>query len=211
MITISVADDHPLILEGLIEKINAHPEFELLDQASNGKELLIQLGNRLPDLVICDINMPGMNGLEVIRESKEKGWDTKFIVLSVHDEKPIIQKAFRTGAYGYLLKSSETEMIYEAILKVNNGKKYFDPEVMEIALQLNSEDNSDVSKKVLLTDRELEIITLIVDGLSNAEIADKLFISKRTVDTHRNNILQKLEIRNTAQLVKFALKNNLAE
>jgi two-component system response regulator NreC len=210
MIKIAIADDHPMIVNGLVESLQS--KVEIVGTAADGNELLGLIKTKNPTIVLCDINMPEKSGFEVIEASKELGVvEPKFIVLSVHDEKPIIEKAFRIGAYGYLLKSSGADEVFEAIQKVSAGKKYFSEEVMSITLGMDAVVEDEFAKKSLLSEREVEIVTLIVDGLSNTEIGEKLFISKRTVDAHRNNILQKLDLKNTAQLVKFALKSGLVD
>ncbi|MFY0686722.1 MAG: response regulator transcription factor [Cyclobacteriaceae bacterium] len=208
MIRIAIADDHPMIVNGLVESLQT--KVEIVGTAENGDALLALIKSENPEIVLCDINMPGKSGFDVLEEiGRFSSQQPKVIVLSVHDEKPIIEKAFRIGAHGYLLKSSGADEVFEAIQKVSAGKKYFSEEVMSITLGVGTVVEDEFAKKSLLSEREVEITTLIVDGLSNTEIGEKLFISKRTVDAHRNNILQKLDLKNTAQLVKFALKSGL--
>ncbi len=210
MISVVIADDHPMIVSGLVESLQSR--VDIVGTATNGNDLLDLIRLKQPDVVLCDINMPGKSGFEALETSKSLGENgPKFIMLSVHDEKPIIEKAFRIGAHGYLLKSSEAGEIFEAIQKVSNNKKYFSEEVMSITLGMHAVLEDEFAKKSLLSKREVEIVTHIVDGLSNTEIGERLFISKRTVDSHRNNILQKLNLKNTAQLVKFALTSGLVD
>ena len=212
MIRLIVADDHPLILNGVVSHLQQQKDVEIIGKAKNGPNLLKLILSTEADIVLCDINMPGLDGFEVMKAIIDTGTSPpKFIFLSVHDEKPVIEKAFRLGAYGYLLKSSDPNEIVEAIERVTKGKKYFSDEVMNITLSPTTEFNDDFALLSQLSEREIEIIKLVVDGLSNAQIGEKLFISKRTVDTHRNNVLQKLNLKNTAQLVRYAIKSGLVD
>lgn len=211
MIKIAIADDHPLILEGLKDSLSHEDNIHLSATASSGSELLEVLKSSSVDIVLTDINMPGLSGFDLITKAGEVQPNCRFIVLSVHTEKAVIQKAYRLGAYGYLLKSSAPDEILNAIETVFAGKKYFSDDVLSITMGVDENIDNDLAKKSLLSEREIEIIEHIVDGLSNLEIGKKLFISKRTVDAHRNNILQKLDVKNTAQLVRFALKNGLCD
>ncbi len=213
MIKLAIADDHKLVLNGIENILKAQPHIELIAAVDNGKLLLDVLALNDVDIALVDIDMPIMGGLEVVKQATEKELSTRFIILSVHDEKPIIQKAFLNGAYGYLLKRSDPQLIIEAINKVYTGKKYFDEEVMNISIQPEKQeaDESDKVKLARLSNRELEIIKLIIEGFSNLEISEQLFISKRTVDTHRNNFMKKLGFNNSIELVKFGLKNGLGD
>jgi len=213
MIKVVIADDHKLVLNGIRDLLQQVEIVNLIDAVTNGEDLLRILRNQEIDVVLSDIDMPMLSGLDVLKKVEEEKISTKIILLSVHDEKAIISKAFAMGAHGFLLKRSEPELIITAIESVYNGKKFFDDEALQIALKptLGDPDSSDMEKVALLTNREKEIINMVVEGDSNQNIADKLFVSKRTVDTHRNNLMIKLKLKNTVELVKFALNNGLAD
>jgi DNA-binding NarL/FixJ family response regulator len=213
MIKVAIADDHKLVLNGVKDILQLEPNIELVAAVNSGSKLLDVIKNNDIDVVLSDIDMPGLSGIEVLRKVKEDNLTTKIILLSVHDEKAIIQKAFNEGAYGYLLKRSEPEIILDAIEMVFKGKKFFDDEVLKISMSPENdfENSSNTGLVAKLTKREKQIISLIEEGNSNQEVSDRLFISKRTVDTHRNNLMVKLGFTNTVELVKFALKNGLAD
>lgn len=212
MIQIAIADDHPMIINGIKTLLKNNAAIKIIASANNGVELLEMINTKKPNIVLCDINMPKLSGFEVLEKVlKNENGNTRFIMLSMHDEKPIIEKAFRLGAHGYLLKNSDENEMIDAIQRVAIGKKYFSDDVLEITMNIETTVENNFAKKALLSVREIEVVMLIVDGLSNSEIAEKLFISKRTVDAHRNNVLQKLEVKNTAQLVRFAIKSGIID
>lgn len=215
--TVLIVDDHQLVLDGLAALVNDLNDFELIGTANNGKEALKLTKALQPDIVLMDIDMPVMNGLEATARIKEDFKDTAVIILTMHNERSLIKKVMDLGADGYLLKNSDREDLSEALMKVASGKNFFSSDV---ALALLNEDgkssskfssHSDALELSRLTEREIEILKLIADGSSNKEIADALFISHRTVDTHRTNLMKKLDIHNVAGLIKFAINNGLID
>lgn len=207
---IAIADDHQIVLDGLKALIREYADFELIADANNGQEMVKLVNTLKLDLVLMDIDMPIMNGIQATQEIKKTHPDIKILILSMHNEKGVIQKVMEAGADGYILKNSDHKELLDAVRKVASGQKYFSSDVTMTLLNpsngQSSEDNKVLSE---LTEREIEILKLIAEGFSNKEIGDKLFISHRTVDTHRTNLMKKLDVHNIAGIIKFAIKNKL--
>lgn len=210
-----IVDDHQLVLDGLVAIVNDIDGFEIKGSARNGKEG-IRIAEALnPDIILMDIDMPIMNGLEATRRIKSTNPSAKIIILTMHNEASLIKKVMEIGADGYLLKNADQEEFYNALCSVAKGKSHFSAEVTEALLNPSKkfttsfEVDSDTVQLSKLTEREVDILKLIAEGLSNKEIGDKLFISHRTVDTHRTNLMKKLEVHNIAGLIKFAIKNGM--
>lgn len=213
--SILVVDDHQLVLDGLVSIINELDDFEIIATARNGKEGLRLAEMFRPSIILMDIDMPVMNGLEATRIIKRELSSCKVVILTMHNEVSLIKKVMEIGADGYLLKNADREEFYNALCSVKKGKSYFSAEVTERLLNPEiakgysfggEEDTVQLSK---LTEREIDVLKQIAEGLSNKEIGDKLFISHRTVDTHRTNLMKKLDVHNIAGLIKFAIKNGL--
>lgn len=204
---IIIADDHQLFLDGLKLIVNEMPDATLVAHAANGRDLLRLLHSHRADIVLLDINMPVMNGFEALRAIKKQYPEIRVIILSMHFEKYMVGQVLQDGADGYVVKTSDKEEFKTAIRTVYGGGKYFSG---DLTSQLFSKPTAEPDNRAaLLTRREVEIIALLAEGLGSTEIAEKISISPRTVDTHRNNIIQKLELRNTAELISFAFKNKL--
>ena len=213
---ILVADDHPFFRDGIRQLLIESGNFSVVDEASNGKEVLDKLINKKYDLIIMDIKMPGMTGIEATRQIKNSYPKVKVLAMSMFDEQPYIVKMLKAGAKGYLLKNSGKDELVKAITKMMKGESYFSKNVSDIMMAhiiegktINASTGEPLN--ISLTRREREIIQLIAEEQTNVEIGDALGISPRTVDTHRRNLLQKLKVKNTAGLVKFALLNNLTQ
>lgn len=206
-IKLLIADDHRILLDGLMLMLKDVPQIEIVSTASNGEEVLLKMSSYYVDILLMDIQMPLLDGYETAKIITQKYPDTKIITLSMHSERVYIEKMYAAGVSGYLLKSSGKEDIVAAIEKVFQGGKYFSDEVT--AAILNKDNNIKGSKASELTKREKEIVAHIAAGLSNPEIAKKLFLSNDTVKTHRKNIMRKLDVNNTASLVKYAMDNSL--
>lgn len=202
-----IADDHKLLLDGLILILNELEGAEVLASAGNGKELLRLMTHQRPDVVLLDLNMPVMDGFETLKEIKKRYPEVKVIVLSMHFEKYTVSRVMQDQADGYLVKNSDKGEFHAAVRRVAEGGKYYSAELMNLMMQ--PQGNAAEHKLAQLSLREVEIIKLLAEGLSSAEIGEQLSLSPRTVDTHRNNIIQKLELRNTAELISFAFKNKL--
>jgi two-component system nitrate/nitrite response regulator NarL len=206
MINIIIADDHSVIRNGLKSMLAENSAITIIGEAANGKELIELLEKRSCDVVCTDISMPLMDGVEVTKYITKNFPKIKVICLSMHEEIEFIKKIMDAGAAGYVFKDLSKEEFQIAIETVYNGKKYFNPKLFDILLK--SESNS-AKDEIVLSEREKEILKLIAEEYTNAEIAKKLFVSIRTVDTHRQNLLQKLNVKNTAGLVKYAIKSSL--
>jgi DNA-binding NarL/FixJ family response regulator len=207
---IIIADDHQLFRNGLKILLNAFPEFEVTGEASNGEEFLKILKTTPADVALMDINMPEMDGIEATRKGLKLFPDLHIIALSMYGEEEYYNKMVDAGAKGFLLKDSDISEVKEAILTVKKGGNYFSQELLYHVIQKIKHRESE-SKLANLSKREKEILFKICEGLSNQEIADTLFISKRTVDKHRANLLGKTNSKNTASLILFAIRNKLIE
>jgi DNA-binding NarL/FixJ family response regulator len=215
-VKILIVDDHPMIRLGIHSILNNVEHLNVADEANNGREALEKLAKDNFDLVIMDIKMPEMNGIEATEEIIKLHPNTKVLAISMFDEQRYIVKMLQAGALGYVLKNTGKNEMVNAINSIMAGESYFSQEVSNIMMSqfmtrggLNQtlEPKNDIT----LTKRETEIIRMISEELTNSEIADRLGISSRTVDTHRRNLLQKLDVKNTAGLVKYAMVNHLLE
>lgn len=214
VIKVLIADDHQIIIDGLKSLISAEKSIELVGEASNGKEAIDLLKLITANVVILDINMPVLNGIETMKRIKSDFPEVKVIILSMHNESSLIKNLIEIGTDGYLLKNCDQDELIEAIHKVGSGQKYFSSEVTLSLLNKNSGMKSTVKTDPILsnlTEREIEILKLITQGLTNKEIGEQLFISHRTVDTHRTNLMKKLELNNIAGLIRFAIKNGFVD
>jgi len=210
---IILADDHTLFRTGLKNLLALEPGFEVLAEAANGRELLSLLESSEPDVILLDIAMPEMNGIEAAAEIMNRWPERKIVTLSMFGEEDYYFKMVSLGVKAFLLKNSDIGEVQEAIRTVVDGGTYFSQELLfNLVSNLKSTtENRPQTDESDLSERELEILLEICKGLSNQEIGDKLFISKRTVDKHRANILAKTNCKNTANLVVYAIKNNLVE
>lgn len=206
-----IVDDHTLFRNGLRILVNTMDDYQVVGEASNGKQFLDLLENDIPDLVLLDINMPVMDGIEAATIAQKLYPELKIITLSMYGEEDYYYKMVNAGVKGFVLKNSDIKEVKTALDVVYDGGSFFSSELLQNLV--NSLKSSSKSKEshAELSEREMEILILICQGLSNQEIGDKLFISKRTVDKHRANILEKSESKNTAQLVVYAIKNKLVE
>jgi DNA-binding NarL/FixJ family response regulator len=206
-IKIIIADDHTLFINGLKLLLKEEPWIEVIDVANDGRELLDILTKTTPDLILLDINMPAMNGLDAARYIKQTHSSIKLIILSTYNEDHLVDKAKQVGINGYLLKNSSKEDILQTIRLVINNQSafpYLEPKKENI---FDKEDT--FLKQFNLTKRETEIILLLKNNLTNQQIADQLFLSIYTVETHRKNIMQKLGLKTPVALMKFIIEKNL--
>jgi DNA-binding NarL/FixJ family response regulator len=209
-IRIIIADDHQLFRNGLKILLSAFPDFEVVAEASNGEEFLKILGNTQADIALMDINMPEMDGIDATRKGLKLYPEINIIALSMYGEEEYYYKMVDAGAKGFLLKDSDISEVKDAILTVRKGGSYFSQELLYHVIQKIKHRESE-TKSANLSKREKEILLKICEGLSNQQIAESLFISKRTVDKHRANLLGKTNSKNTASLILFAIKNKLIE
>ena len=207
-IRLVLADDHPLIREGFKSLLSRNAQFEIAGEASDGKELLDMIAQTSPEIVLTDINMPKLTGLEVMQKVLTENPEIKFIMLTMHEEREYVVRCLAAGAKGYLLKSVDIAELANAIKTVHQGGKYFSPAIANILAETISNPSSD-EEEVDITPREKEVLLLVSQGHSTKQIADKLSISIRTVETHRINLLKKLNVGNSAELVKKSIEKKL--
>jgi len=210
-IKLMIAEDQAIILHSLMILINSIPNIEVIGTALNGLDLMALLENEKPDVILMDINMPKMNGIEATKILDEKMPWVKVIALSMYDHPVYIKKMFKSGAKGFVSKNATKMELGKAIQMVYGGEIYISEEISRILLREYSSvsDSDEDGDFTSLTSREIEIIQLLADGLYTKEIAEKLFISDKTVERHKTNILKKLKLRNTAQLVKVAITKGI--
>ena len=212
MINILIADDHKVFREGIISLLNEVENICVIAEASNGPEVLEMLKEKRPQVILMDITMGDSNGIEATKLVKKEYPDIKVLVLSMHAETGYIVGMLEAGASGYLLKDAGKEEMIRAILTVAEGNTYYSQKVSSALVEhLTSPNKPREKTDIPLTKREVEVLKLISEEYSNPEIAEKLYISIRTVDTHRRNLLEKLEVKNTAGLVKYAFKHGIIE
>ncbi|MBN2727774.1 MAG: response regulator transcription factor [Bacteroidales bacterium] len=205
---IYLVDDHDLFREGLKFLLQGRKEISSVFEASNGIEFLNNMNENKADIVLLDIEMPGLNGIETCQKALQIQPELKIIALSMYGDENFYSEMIDAGAHGFLLKNSKFDTLMQAIKEVSEDKNYFSPEILKkIITNMHKTQNRRTEDE--LSEREKEILYNICIGLSNLEIADKLFISKRTVDKHRENILLKTNAGNTAGLVIYAIKNGI--
>jgi len=212
MINILIADDHQLLIDGIKTTLQDVQDINVIAEANNGFQVLEKLESQTEvDIILMDINMPKLDGLDCTKQVSKKFPDVKVIALSQYDEKRFVKRMIKNGAYGYLLKDSDRDTLVEAIKKVYSGEKYFCKRLsLRLAsLELKMENTKSLFPK--LSKREKEIIDLICKEYSTQEIAEKLFISFHTVESHRANLMQKAGVKNTAGLVRWAVENDFME
>ena len=206
-IKIAIVDDHKLFRDGIHSLLSKNDDFEIVISSENGKDFFeaLKKGN-LPEILLLDLTMPEMNGFEVLIRLKKKYPRIKAIAISMHDDGNYIMQSIRGGAFGYLLKNADEEELLLAIDTVLNGNKYFNQEISQKMINIMSLEGVSPKK---LSSKEMEILKLIAEGQTTKEIAQKLFISTRTVETHRNNMMKKLEVKNTPELINKAAQLSL--
>jgi DNA-binding NarL/FixJ family response regulator len=211
MIRLLVADDHQVLKDGIKAMLKENDEIEIMGEAGNGLEVLEILDKHPADVVLLDINMPVLDGIETCRKIKDLHPTIKVLALTMYDEGNLIAKMVKNGAMGYILKNTGKDKLIEAIKTIHEGRTYFSARVKDalITSMVTEKNTNSSSFMPSLTRREKEIIELIVNEYTTHEIADKLFISEKTVETHRKNLLQKLNARNTAGMVRIAIEKGL--
>jgi DNA-binding NarL/FixJ family response regulator len=215
-IRLVVADDHTIVRRGLVSLLSLNERMEVVGEADDGR-VAVELAAQLqPDLVLMDISMPALNGLEATRQIKKQFPKVKVLILTAHDNEEYVREVVHSGASGYLLKNSAAEDLYNAILSIHSGHAFFSPSVSKILVddyvKSTTPDGGRTSAPRLdprLTAREREVLQLVAEGETHQRIAEILHISVRTVDTHCNNIMKKLDIHDTASLVTYAIKNGI--
>ncbi len=215
-ITLLVADDHTIVRRGIINLLSLEQDFEVVAEAADGRSAVSLALAKEPDVVLMDISMPVLNGLEATRQLKQQAPHLKILVLSAHDNEEYILQVIQSGANGYILKNTSADDLYRAVRCVHDGQAFFSPSVSRVLLDEYLKSSRSRSQAPVtdgppgrLTSREREILQLVAEGAPHQRIADILHISVRTVDTHCNNIMKKLDIHDTAGLVTYAIKNSI--
>ena len=208
-ISIMITDDHSMIREGLKSLLELDDDIKVIAEAVDGRDCLDKLDVYKPDILLLDINMPNMNGLDVLKELKARKSKVKVLVLTVHNETEYLMKAVDIGINGYVLKDSESAELKKAIRAIMDGETYIQPSLIPALNAKRLERNEDEEKIDSLTRRELEVLKLLDIGMYNKEVAEKLEISERTVKNHVSNIFKKLEVTDRTQAAVFAIRNNL--
>lgn len=201
-IRILIADDHSIVMEGLQVVLSAEEELEVVGTVLNGEEVLLFVAKHEVDVVVLDINMPVMDGITCARKLKKEYPDIKIIILTMYAQKSFVDEIVKIGIDGCLLKNNTGKELTTAIFRVMNGSQYYDR-------LKNFNSTEEEIKQYKLSARELDVIKLVAEGLTSQEIADRLFISELTVQTHRRNMMRKLDLKNSMQVVQFAKDNEL--
>nr|WP_299070815.1 response regulator transcription factor [uncultured Allomuricauda sp.] len=218
-ISIILADDHSLVRDGIRALLEEESDLEVVGEVSNGKEAISIVKDKFPDILIIDIRMPEMGGIETVQLLNQEQIPIKCIILSMHDSEEYILKSVKAGANGYLLKDTDKTEFIKAIHTVNEGGKYFSGDISNVLVNnlLNPDKTPEApqtSKKEKdipfdLTNKEIKVLQLVLSGLTNKEISEKLQNSKRTIETHRFNLMKKMEVKNLIDLSKKAQEHNL--
>lgn len=208
-IRILITDDHQLFREGIANLLSGSPHIDIVGWAENGQQAIEKSRKLKPDIVIMDLGLPIINGVDVTRFLNKELPATKILVLSMHAEKKYIKEALEAGAFGYLFKDCTYDQLIEAINTVYQGKKYLSNKITEVLIEDYLNKEAVPESKAELSEREAEILKLIAEGKTTREIADLLFISVKTVGTHKKHILENLQLKSTADIIKYAIKKGI--
>lgn len=207
-----VADDHTMVRESLVAVLHAQDDVEVVAQASDGLEAVEKACQTRPDVVVADLSMPRLSGLEVVRRLREAMPGTRVLVLTMHQEDEYVLQAVRAGAAGYLVKDSAAAELVDAVRSLHAGRDYFGPQAARaLAQQVHNPERGGADPYGQLTAREREVFHLIAEGSTTKEVARRLDISVKTAENHRGKVLAKLDVRNTAELVRYALRKGLLD
>lgn len=214
-IRVVLADDHAVLRAGLRPLLNAEPDLEVIGEAANGHEAIDQVARLAPDVIIMDLTMPDMNGLDAIAEITSQHLDTKVLVLTMHADEQYIVQVIQSGAAGYVLKSAADTDLIHAIRQVAQGKTYLYPDAAHILVEYYRRQDVNRHKEEdslsLLSEREREVLTYTARGFSSREIGEMLFISDKTVETYRRRLMEKLDLHHRSDIVQYALQKGLLE
>lgn len=210
-VKVMIADDHSMIREGLKSLLELDGDIRVIGEAVDGKDCLEKLEKIKPDVLLLDINMPNLNGLEVLKKLRDRHSKVNVLVLTVHNEVEYLMKAVDIGINGYILKDSESAELKKAIFAIADGKTYIQPSLVPYLNAKRIEMNEDKNKIEELTKREIQVLKLLAVGMYNKEVAEKLEISERTVKNHVSSIFKKLEVSDRTQAAVFAIRNNLIQ
>jgi DNA-binding NarL/FixJ family response regulator len=213
-IRIILVDDHQLVRAGIANLLIGEPDLEIIGEASDSTEFMALLEKQKPDIAVLDIAMPGLSGIELTRRITLNNPSIRILILSMYTSEEFIFNAINAGAKGYLPKNTSKQELIEAIHAIHRGEDYYAESISNVILKsyikkAKSGPEETRSRENLLSKREMEVLRLFAEGFSNQEIADKLFISIRTVESHKNHVMQRLELKSSVDLVKFAIRNNM--
>jgi RNA polymerase sigma factor (sigma-70 family) len=209
-ITVFLVDDHRILREGLGLLLQGQSDIRVVGEADNGREAVTKILAARPDIVLMDITMPELNGIEAARQIRSESPSTKIIILSVHSDSEHVFQVFQAGAQGYLLKESAGSEVVKAVRQVDAGQRYLSARLAEAGFEEYMDQRERRSPLEKLTDREREVFQLTVEGNSSAEIAQKLALSPKTVETYRSRIMEKLAVEDITGLVRYAIKHGLS-
>ncbi len=210
-VNIMIADDHSMVREGIKQLLELDGDIVVIDEASNGKQCIELLDESRTDVLLLDINMPIMNGLQVLQYIRENKVKVKVLILTIHNEVEYLMRAVEIGVDGYVLKDSDSSVLKKAIFCVNRGEAFIQPELTPILKVKLEEKNNQISDMDSLTKREIEVLKLLAEGLFNKEIAYMLAISEKTVKNHVSNIFKKINVSDRTQAAVYAIRNNLVD
>lgn len=210
-ISIVIADDHSMIREGLKQLLELEGDIKVVGEAGDGKQCLEVVRRKKPDVLLLDINMPEMNGLQVLEELKMQKMDVKVLILTIHNEIEYLLKAVDIGIKGYVLKDSESSLLKKAIYQVYKGDMFVQPSLAPLLRQSLAKKKKGEKDQNALTKREIQVLKLLAEGMYNREIGEQLFISEKTVKNHVSSIFKKINVTDRTQAAVYAIKNNIVE
>ena len=212
-IKVLLADDHQILREGLRAMLEKEYNIEVLGEAADGREALSLIREKTPDVIVMDITMPGLNGVEATRQIRSEFPQIKVVALSMHDDKRFVLNMLKAGASAYLLKDGGFKEVVKAVNAVMANKTYLSPDVTDVVLTdyLKNLNLQEASVFALLSPREREVLQLIAEGKTTVQIADVMHVSAKTIETHRHHIMQKLQISSIAELTKYAIREGLTD
>jgi DNA-binding NarL/FixJ family response regulator len=211
LVRVLLADDHVFIREGIRAILDFEPSIEIVGETGDGLEVLNLVEKLIPDVLVLDIKLPGLNGLEVVRQIDQRGFLTRIIILSMLDDEPFVLQALKNGAKGYITKGADTNELIRAIHEVMLGRFYLSPPLSERAIEayLEKTRTLDLDLYDTLTNRERQVLQLAAEGRNNPEIAQRLVISPRTAERYRSNIMRKLRFNNQSDLIRYAIRRGI--
>ncbi|HAJ56330.1 MAG TPA: DNA-binding response regulator [Candidatus Omnitrophica bacterium] len=209
--SVLIADDHDIIREGIKNILNKQPDFEVVDEAKDGEEALEKTAALKPDILLLDLTMPKKTGLEILEQVKRASKDTKVLIISVHKSDAYVMRALKGGVRGYLNKENAADDLLPALRKITSGQVYLSAEISSYLFEKAAKGSQEIAKETILSSREIDVLRLVVEGKTAKEIAEALFISPRTVENYKNNMLQKLKLHKTSDLIKYAIQSKLVD
>ncbi|OIO36219.1 MAG: hypothetical protein AUJ74_03110 [Candidatus Omnitrophica bacterium CG1_02_44_16] len=209
--TVIIADDHDIIREGIKNILRNQKDYEVMAEAADGQEALDKVSALKPDILLLDITMPKKSGLEILDQLQRASKKTKILIISVHKADAYIMRALKSGVKGYLNKENAADDLLPALRKITAGQVYLSSQASSYLLEKASKGSEEMAKENILSERETEVLRLVAEGKTAKEIAESLFISARTVENYKNNLLKKLGLHKSSDLIKYAIKNKIVD